>query len=963
MPNSLTKRFQRATARDNVLDRLDVLESFMREYMERDMEAADLAEIAPETGALSGEGITSGSGMKLLADVALSIDASKLITASAFNGNKVPLQEDETWAQRTLDTPVSYDASLRTAGKFYDIYMYWDSTTETLNLYLSEWTSSTVRGEAQTLIDGIPTLTSNPAYRFLQTLFIPVTGIPTFSGEYIPMQVAVDTKDPTGWVDPSAVTVTYDKTARTITLTGTLEYYWQGKKYTLASPWTSSAHNAANAEYYLYCLDGTNFAWSTSSWLFSYIMVAKAVYGASDKFGLREPHGMMPWQVHQAIHSKLGAWRDSGGLITAGTYLENSALDTSTTPGWDSAVIYDEDIPTTIAAWAQGTYTTLRIGASSVPTYDTAATFPFRSSGSYILINNPLTGGETAGTNNRYVNVYTILAPVTADAADSQKYRTLFLQPQTEYTTLTDAQAENPYGLSLGTLKGTLPELVFNCRITYVMARGDENTDKCRIATGGITYVIANGVSVTGSGGVPTHDIAGTAHTSSATSGQMLKADSNGLPVNATNTDAQVAAAVTASHAAVTITDTTSVNLTVTGQALSAALNALTGDVTTVAGGVATTIANDAVSNAKLANMAQNTIKGRVTASTGDPEDLTAANVRTVAGITVYDSETAQDAVGAMVGASLVYTDATPRLARAALTGDATASENSNAVTVVQASGAWATPGDISASITSDVNGWNPAGLSGASVIRVSSNADGWNITGLAGGADGRRITLANVGSYYISILNNSGSSSAANRFFTPGGNPIYLPASGAIELCYDATSARWRPATTATPSQFVTPSDIATPGSGVVGSVTSQYANASHIHALPGWMFTQAVTLNNTVAAGSTTYAPLGYTGAPSTTQYTTTVPDAQGFARLYVRLNSAQPATGSLVVYLRNTSVASDLITLTIPAGSGAGAYSEPLTTASVNAGVRMTFKIINNASSASGQIESVSVGYMGA
>jgi hypothetical protein len=37
-------------------------------------------------------------------------------------------------------------------------------------------------------------------------------------------------------------------------------------------------------------------------------------------------------------------------------------------------------------------------------------------------------------------------------------------------------------------------------------------------------------------------------HTSTATSGQMLKADANGLPVNATNTDTEVAGAVT--HAA-----------------------------------------------------------------------------------------------------------------------------------------------------------------------------------------------------------------------------------------------------------------------------------------------------------------------------------------------------------------------------------------------------------------------------
>lgn len=84
----------------------------------------------------------------------------------------------------------------------------------------------------------------------------------------------------------------------------------------------------------------------------------------------------------------------------------------------------------------------------------------------------------------------------------------------------------------------------------------------------GTGAVIGVGASVTnsdtGSGAVSTHTstydhtklhdrshaITGTSdHTSSATSGQMLKANSSGLPVDATNTDTQVAAAVTASHA------------------------------------------------------------------------------------------------------------------------------------------------------------------------------------------------------------------------------------------------------------------------------------------------------------------------------------------------------------------------------------------------------------------------------
>jgi hypothetical protein len=62
------------------------------------------------------------------------------------------------------------------------------------------------------------------------------------------------------------------------------------------------------------------------------------------------------------------------------------------------------------------------------------------------------------------------------------------------------------------------------------------------------------------------------------------------------------------------------------------------GDVTSVADG-AQTIAANAVTNTKAADMAVNTIKGRITAGTGDPEDLTATQVRTI--INVADGATA----------------------------------------------------------------------------------------------------------------------------------------------------------------------------------------------------------------------------------------------------------------------------------------------------------------------------------
>ena len=61
------------------------------------------------------------------------------------------------------------------------------------------------------------------------------------------------------------------------------------------------------------------------------------------------------------------------------------------------------------------------------------------------------------------------------------------------------------------------------------------------------------------------------------------------------------------------------------------------GDVSFASGGGAGTVANNAITNAKLADMATARIKGRVTASTGDPEDLTAAQVKTMLAITQSD--------------------------------------------------------------------------------------------------------------------------------------------------------------------------------------------------------------------------------------------------------------------------------------------------------------------------------------
>jgi len=75
-------------------------------------------------------------------------------------------------------------------------------------------------------------------------------------------------------------------------------------------------------------------------------------------------------------------------------------------------------------------------------------------------------------------------------------------------------------------------------------------------------------------------------------------------------------------------TYTGSTSITLNGTSFERA--ALTGDVTAAGNSNATTIANNAVTFGKFQQVATSRIVGRITASTGNVEELTAANVRTI---------------------------------------------------------------------------------------------------------------------------------------------------------------------------------------------------------------------------------------------------------------------------------------------------------------------------------------------
>jgi hypothetical protein len=137
-------------------------------------------------------------------------------------------------------------------------------------------------------------------------------------------------------------------------------------------------------------------------------------------------------------------------------------------------------------------------------------------------------------------------------------------------------------------------------------------------------------------------------------------------------------------------------------------------------------------------------------------------------------------------------------IGRAALTGDATAPADSNAVTLVKASSAFSLTGIITpAQLTANQNDYAPTGIATANVVRLTTDATARNLTGLnASQADGRWILLMNVnavGGANVTTTAEDAASIAANRFISAA-----TIGAGSCRGCwYDGTSSRWRYAPT----------------------------------------------------------------------------------------------------------------------------------------------------------------------
>lgn len=117
------------------------------------------------------------------------------------------------------------------------------------------------------------------------------------------------------------------------------------------------------------------------------------------------------------------------------------------------------------------------------------------------------------------------------------------------------------------------------------------------------------------------------------------------------------------------------------------------GTVWTIDNGVVTFSKMQAITDGKLLGASGGTAVEEINVSTG--LQLSGNNLSST--ITQYTDEQAQDAVGAMVDGTLAYIDATPLLTRAALTGDVTAPQASNATTIANDAVTYAKMQNVSA--------------------------------------------------------------------------------------------------------------------------------------------------------------------------------------------------------------------------------------------------------------------------
>ena len=209
--------------------------------------------------------------------------------------------------------------------------------------------------------------------------------------------------------------------------------------------------------------------------------------------------------------------------------------------------------------------------------------------------------------------------------------------------------------------------------------------------------------------------------------------------------------------------------LSFAGGAISVA-NADYGDITVASGGTSWTIDAGAVTLAKMANLAANSLIGNNTGSPAVPLALTTAQATAMLDV----------ATSTLKGLAPASGGGTTNFLRADLT--------------------WAAPPGGGGSFTNTVvaqapasnqQDWTITGRTSYTTVRCTNTTNSW-LGGVTGGASGDILHVVNASAdAMLWLTNEDTASTAANRFNLRRGS-VFLPPGESASFVYDSTASRW---------------------------------------------------------------------------------------------------------------------------------------------------------------------------
>jgi hypothetical protein len=302
--------------------------------------------------------------------------------------------------------------------------------------------------------------------------------------------------------------------------------------------------------YYLY-YNGTKWSFGdavleVTPWDFSEAQAAYVWFGATDKWALRECHGIMQYQSHREDHFNIGTYRRRGATdygavtFTPNTFPTAASPASVKRPAVAACELWDEDLMTINPALT-GDYCQLYLLNAAVSTFvqNQADIVPFASATTRAAF-NLLTGAVwslSALNTNQYGVVFVVEVPVASDSV-SQQYRKVFVLGQAAYASAAAAEAVSFNSLNLSTFGTAAVEWLATQRIVI---RGSASNDAWLIQstqqlvgsqaslvsvsnTGMVNPMTAIGEMIYGAtSGVPTALAAGTA-------GQLLQSNGAAAP-------------------------------------------------------------------------------------------------------------------------------------------------------------------------------------------------------------------------------------------------------------------------------------------------------------------------------------------------------------------------------------------------------------------------------------------------